>query len=469
MDIISIYERLPLFLQHAACSAEGLRIRLTRFDHRFHKLLRVAEARSYWTQDRIEQFRNERLQRFVQHAAETVPFYREEFARQKINPAAIRDIKDLENLPIIDKSIVQSRILDFCSEGISRRTTTAAHTSGTTGGGIRFPVSFSSTQEQWATWWRYKRWRGLEMDTWCGFFGGRSIVPLHQTTPPYWRYNWPNRRILFSGYHLSQNTLAHYIEELRRSRVPWLDGYPSVLTLLANYLLERGERLGYRLQWLTIGAESLLPQQAACLQEAFGVAPFQHYGMAEGVANFSDCPQKKLHVDEDFSAVEFVPQSEGRFRVVGTNFTNPAFPLIRYDVGDLVELAETSCDCGRPGRIVRRVDGRAEDYIILKNGARLGRMDHIFKDMTAIREAQLYQNVPGEIVVRVVRNNQYTEANDHQLLAEFRQRVGDQADIQIEYVDRVSRSATGKLRFVVSEIPQGQLLQGETKSSCQRP
>ena len=115
------------------------------------------------------------------------------------------------------------------------------------------------------------------------------------------------------------------------------------------------------------------------------------------------------------------------------------------------------------------VDGRHEDLIILKNGARLGRMDHIFKDLTTIREAQLYQSVPGEIVVRVVRNDEYTDAHEHQLLAEFHQRVGDQADIQIKYVDRLSRSATGKLRFVVSDIAQGQLLQDVTKPNSQRP
>src|SRR5258708_7687589 len=124
--------------------------------------------------------------------------------------------------------------------------------------------------------------------------------------------------------------------------------------------------------------------------------------MAEGAATASEGECGTLHVDEDFAAVEFVPAADGALRVVGTNFTNAATPLIRYDVGDLVTLGVSPCQCGRPGRTVAAVDGRQEDYIVLSNGARLGRLDHVFKDLINIREAQIRQRRAGEITVRIV-------------------------------------------------------------------
>lgn len=110
-------------------------------------------------------------------------------------------------------------------------------------------------------------------------------------------------------------------------------------------------------------------------------------------ANISQCLEGFLHVDEDFAAVEFLPAGGDQYRIVGTNLSNLAFPLIRYDTGDLATLTDAICECGRPGRIVEHLDGRQEDYVVTRSGAQLGRIDHIFKDMINIREAQIRQSM----------------------------------------------------------------------------
>ena len=113
----------------------------------------------------------------------------------------------------------------------------------------------------------------------------------------------------------------------------------------------------------------------------------------------------------------------------------------------------------------RRIDGRQEDYVILRNGARLGRMDHIFKDLTAIREAQIFQDTPGRIVVRVVKNPRYGSQDEAQLLQEFRKRVGEEATVEVEYPERIARTESGKLRFVISKIGAGKLVAATNNSS----
>jgi phenylacetate-CoA ligase len=162
-----------------------------------------------------------------------------------------------------------------------------------------------------------------------------------------------------------------------------------------------------------------------------------------------------MHVDEDFAAVEFVPVgSDGTHRIVGTNLTNRATALLRYDTQDIATVQPgATCACGRPGRIVERIDGRLEDYVVLHNGARIGRMDHIFKDMINIQEAQIRQVRAGELTIRVVRASAFDDRDEQELLRETAKRVGPETIVNVEYVKSLPRTPTGKLRFVVSQIP----------------
>jgi len=384
---------------------------------------------------------------------ETVPYYRRQFGKLGISSRDIRTLDDLQCLPVLTKQTVQDRHEEFLSEAIPPRRRVMAHTSGTTGAGLRFAATAEALAEQWAVWWRYRLRLGIPFDAWCGYFGGRSIVPLRRGKPPFWRYNLPGRQIFFSGYHMSPPNLDAYLAQLNKRQPPWLHGYPSLLALLASHILQTGQGLGYQVGWITTGAENLLPQQTKLIERAFGVRPIQHYGMAEAVANISQCEDGRMRVDEDFAAVEFLPNSDGPgYKIIGTNFSNRATPLLRYDTGDLAELPADCAADQHGGRVAERIDGRREDYVLLKNGARLGRLDHIFKDCLNIRESQIRQDRPGHMILHVVRGPDYEQADERQLIAETAKRVGDEADFEIVYVDHIPRTKSGKLRFVVSSI-----------------
>jgi len=466
--LADLYSSVPGPLQDLACSLEGWRVRRDRYSARFHSLLRQVEERARWDEDRLMELRNQRLRTTLAWAASHSPFYGERFRSAGFDPAAIRDIDDLRGLPVLSKSEVKDHDSTIRTDWRPASGLRDVHTSGTTGGGLHFVASADALREQWAVWWRYRRWHGIDLDTWCGYFGGRPVVSPAQVRPPFWRFNHPGRQILFSTYHLAPENLRFYVDALRQHRPPWLHGYPSVLSVLAAYVWERRIDIGYQVRWVTTGAENLLPHQRKLMERAFEVGPRQHYGMAEAVANFSECEFGRLHVDEDFACVEFLPAGNGSScRIVGGNFSNPAFPLIRYDSGDLAQPAsQKSCPCGRAGRLVAEVDGREEDYILLRNGVRVGRMDHVFKDLSNIREAQIYQRKVGEIEIRVVRSDAYGPADEERLLAEFRSRVGDHTDIRIHYVDHLDRTPSGKLRFVVSELSEAKLAASKGRSSA---
>ncbi len=455
MDREALYLRLPPAVQNWVITLEGWRIRRYRFNAEFHALLAEYRERGAWSAERTHAFRDQRLRDAIGHAAATMSHYRDLFRRLDMCPDDIHTLADLTRLPILTRAEVQGAASRLVSEAIPKRATMMCHTSGSTGTGLHFPATWRAHREQWAVWWRCWMEHGLSLGTPCLQVAGRSVVPTAQQAPPFWRYNRAGRQILFSSYHLNERTARHYLEEMRRARAPWMHGYPSMISLLARYALELGVKLDLR--WVTLGAENVLPHQVETIRSAFGVEPIQHYGMAEAVANFSLCRRGNLHVDEDFAAVDFIPMGGDQYQIAGTNFSNPAFGLFRYDVGDIATVTGRTCDCGRSGRVVDRIDGRKEDFVITKRGARLGRLDHVFKDLTRVREAQIRQTEPGKVTIWIVKADGYGERDEEALHREVQKRVGDELLYDIAYTDTIPRTSTGKLRFVVSTVAEGQI------------
>jgi phenylacetate-CoA ligase len=452
-----VYAASPVVAQNAVCSLVGTGNHLRRFGRDFRHRLLQSEQRLMWPEAQLLAYRDQRLVAHARHAVRTVPYYRELARRLSFAADDLRTADDVStHFPILAKGDVQSLGDQLRSEAVAPRTCAIVQTSGTTGAGLRLLVPYASTRAQWAVWWRHWQTHGITRTTRCGWFAGRTIVPLDVTNPPFWRYNIAARQTLYSGYHMAPQYLDAYVAHIRRSHLRWLHGYPSHIALLAAHVLDRDHPLAGQLSIITVAAENLTDQQRRLISDAFGVQPRQHYGNAEAVANASECSRGTLHVDEDFAYVETITDSAtGVSALVGTNFTNPAYPLIRYQMGDAAVIDDNSCDCGRRGRVLASIDGRLEDAVLLPSGAYVGRLDHIFKSFTHIHEAQIYQAADRSITINVVRGRDYTALDEQKLLAAATQRLGTDINLSINYTEQLVRSKTGKLRMVISDVAIG--------------
>jgi phenylacetate-CoA ligase len=101
------------------------------------------------------------------------------------------------------------------------------------------------------------------------------------------------------------------------------------------------------------------------------------YGLSEvigpGVA--SECRESPggLHVFEDHFLVEIVdpdtgdPMEEGEpGELVVTTLTKEAQPVIRYRTRDITRFIPGPCPCGRTTRRMARLEGRADDMLIIR-------------------------------------------------------------------------------------------------------
>lgn len=246
MSLEEIYQKLPIPLQQLAVNVEGWRTVRKNYGGKFREFLREAESRTFWTREQITAYRDKRLQAFVRHCYETVPYYRKLFRNLKIVPEDIRTLEDLSHLPVLTKQDVQDNSSELISEAVPPRERILIKTSGTTGGAIHFYTTKQAIQEQWAVWWRYRRCHGIQIDAECGYFKGRSIVLQSQNDPPFWRYNYPGKRILYSAYHMTPTNFSTSINELRHRRSLRIHMYHSLIALSASHIIGTGADLCYQ-------------------------------------------------------------------------------------------------------------------------------------------------------------------------------------------------------------------------------
>ncbi|MEM7156187.1 MAG: hypothetical protein AAF799_25260 [Myxococcota bacterium] len=453
--VTRLYGHAPVWAQHLACSAEGLRIQLERFPPGFSTRVRQVEARMQWTEAQRQADRRARLRTMLIHAGQHVPYWRDLFARVGFSPHRMQHEDELARLPRLTKDIIVregSRMWASEVPAVAGRMS-QSKTSGTTGAGLVFRASESALREQWAVCWRYRRAHGITRRTWCAQLGGRVIVPLHQQHGPYVRVNAPGRQVLLSGYHLGPHTVQEYLDEIEQRALPWIHGYPSLVVPLARAALAAGRRLP-ALRWVTTSSENLGPVARKTIEEAFGVVPRDLYAQTEAIANACEWPDGQLRFDEDFSVIELLEHDgddSSVRRIVGTSLDHWHQPFIRYETGDLVRVEDEPDESRAPGRRLLSIDGRDEDYVELDTGARVGRLDHVFKALTFIHEAQIRQRQAGAIAIHVVPRGAWTPEHEARLRDEVRQRLGPELQVEVVMETRLPRTNRGKLRLVIRE------------------
>jgi phenylacetate-CoA ligase len=457
-----LYESLPIFLQSVACSYFGWKQAQIRFNKLFHRLLAFLMESEKWSVAEIEAYQSEQLRSLIGHAYEAVPYYRDLMKDSGLTPEAIRKRSDLAKLPVLTKEHVRHNLERLVSERVEKRSLIRRHTSGTTGKSLHFYSEKSGMAFQWAVWWRHRKRFGIDFGTWHINFTGKVVAPIGQRRPPFWRWNPPMHQVLVGMQHLTPVKVPALIKFLNGRRFELFTGYPSIVHAFVLAARECGLDLGARPKLVSTGAENMLDYQRRDILEYTGAILTDTYGLSEGCGNASHCPQFVYHEDPEFGIVECVdpvPLGDGRTRgrIVCTGFASPAFPFIRYDTGDIGIWADpaAACPCGRKSPVLLSIEGRTDDYVVTPEGNRIMRFDYIFKDAASVRESQVVQKKPGEVVVKIVRRPSYSTRDEESISREIHYWISPRLGVHFQYVDEIERERNGKFKAVKSLMGRG--------------
>ena len=449
-----IYEHLPPVAQSALLSAYGWRLNRFRYGGSFAQHLAELQRTQWLSAADLQSYQDDQTQRLIAHCYANVPHYERLLRELRLTPADFRSTHDLQKLPILDKATLQRDPQLFLARNYLNAPCEQAGTSGSTGTSLRVRIDLEGRRRNYAFFYRLKQWAGFTGGR-SATFGGRLIVSTRTQHPPFWRRNYATNTLLLSSYHLAPQNMAAYAEALRSWQPELIESYPSSVAILAQWLLEHNRQLSVRS--IITSSETLRPDQREQIELAFSCRVFDQYGSTEQTCFISQCEHGAYHVAPEFGHTELLEVANapaGWRRIVATGFTNYAMPLLRYDTRDLAMIGEsTPCPCCRAFPVVSHIIGRDDDSIVTPSGRYVGRLDPIFKGLATIAKAQIEQDAPDHILVRLVPAAGFSPADIDSLNRQLALRLGDEIQCEFKIVDDIPPGPNGKFRTVIRRIP----------------
>lgn len=397
----------------------------------------------------IAAMQERRLRGLVRWAALRSPFYRRFFRESGTDFREIRTVADLGLLPLVSRSHLVERPLDFCA--YPRAVMWEAHSSGTSGAPVTAYRTAGSSVFELCALERQWSWFGLR-------HGVRRLVlrgsDFAAAQPGVLTKAVPGAgQLLVSSFHLVAANVDSIMADVRAFGPDVVEGWPSSIALLAGLLDERGLR--FPVSAVITSSESMTAARVGLIEKVFEAPVVDHYGQTERVVMAGACEHGGYHVFPDYGIVELLPVAgvASRWELVGTGLHNWGFPLLRYRTGDEVGPAASGpCGCGRSFPLLGRIGGRVEDSFTAADGRPLPLPGSVVDDLVGVREAQVAQLGWGCFEVRVAPGPGFDELAVEQAVRRNVDRlfgVGQQVGFKV--MPRIPRPAGGKLKSAVVE------------------
>jgi len=404
------------------------------------------------------------LVRLLTHCQQSVPYYaqimEEKACSYKEDPEEY-----LRSFPILTKDIIRNHFDGLKSQDLSRRKWYFNTSGGSTGEPVRFIQDWDYAARMGAIKLLYSQLAGKELgETEVNLWGSaRDLSKYYQNWKAIFMTKLANITPL-DAYKMTPEAMREYVKVINTRRPKQIVAYADALYMLANFA-ER-ERLQIVPQQSIITSACVLdPAMREKIEKIFRCRVFDRYGSRE-VSDIA-CERPGFEglwvapwgnyleiVDKDGNPVPDGTEGE----ILVTSLTNFAMPLIRYQIGDLGILAHRD-DCKQdPGtQILQSVLGRKGELFRTKDGALVhgAYFRHMLFYRSGILRYQAIQKSYSHIVYRIVRSKfelPQTELDD--IVSQTRRVMGDDCEVNFEFVDEISASASGKYRYVISEIEE---------------
>jgi phenylacetate-CoA ligase len=249
-----------------------------------------------------------------------------------------------------------------------------------------------------------------------------------------------------------------YVEKIKRSGVKIIRGYASSMYLLAKYM-KKFDVKDINIDAVMTTGEILFPHYRKLIESQFGCKVFDGYGGESIVVAFECEKHNGYHVCDEDVVLEFLRRNENiatekTGELVLTSLSNYAMPFIRYRISDIGKKSSGRCGCGRGLSMIDSIQGRDTDIVIAPDGNSL--VVHfftiLFEYLDGVDQFQVIQKKIDKLVVKIVKNDKFSKKDSEHIKNEIKKKMGDSVEIEIEIVDNIPLSKSGKRRFVISNI-----------------
>jgi len=420
------------------------------------------EASQWLPAAEIEARQHRQLVALATHAMGASPFFARRMADAGLAAADLATPEGLRRLPVLKRRQLQQAGAAFHSRRIpeTHAPVREVHTSGSTGQPVVIRRSAVSQLFWRAISLRFHAWSGRNLAGRCtSIRAGLSVV----STRPDW--GPPISRLFDTGPLQSIPTITDIAEQARLIAAFDPDSLvvgPTILDALRRHCEGSGLAFpGLRLI-LTMG-ETLTPRIRHAAESFFKARIFDCHSSGEMGIVALECPESGLHhlmaetilmevLDEQGNPCR--PGETGR--LVLTDLSNLASPMIRYDTADYAELARP-CPCGRGLPALAAIRGRVRNLVRRPDGQRYWPRLEVerFRDFAPVIEHQVVQSELDRLEMKLVVERPLTAKEETDLADHLRQAVGYPFRIAFSYYEQeIPRGPGGKFEEFLCLLPE---------------
>lgn len=367
-----------------------------------------------------------------------------------------KGVFDLNAYPVITKSFLINNADQFRSIQYIKKLIKVS-TSGSYGTPFSFYLTTEKKKKQKAEVIYYGLDVGYEVGICHANF--RTVMPKSSFKL------WLQNEIFICCKIFGDDYLKGAREELKRKKLKILFGFPSAITILAQFCIDQGDLpKDFVIEGVVTYAESLSKNQRDCISQAFGCKVCSRYGTEE--LGILGCQSDNEHgfilntynyVIEVLKLHEDVSVQPGEIgRVVVTDLHSDAFPLIRYETGDLAILGEVFQENGAWAKSFQALSGRSIQMLYATNGEKLYPLyfENIIEKIGLFVQYQLIQQTEKEFTLKLVPRTTFDvkEFSEMDLINELRDWLGDDALIKLQVVEDIEILPSGKRPSIINRL-----------------
>ena len=388
---------------------------------------------------KAEDIRGKHLQGLLQHATLNVENYKS------------YNSKSLNDFPVINKSIVLNNFDAFKSNSFEREKKFSITTGGSTGIPFKLWHDHNKKDRNTADTILFSELANYEL--------GSQLVYLKL---------WAKKHQKSAFTLFAQNVLPHDVMDVAPDHLDHLIkaiknsndtktimGYSSFLEQMNSYVENKSiDMTKTHVRSIISIAEALDEESKKGLAKQFDTEVYSRYSNQENgilAQQTMHSPNSYILNDASFKIELLNPDNnnaaeEGSWgRIVITDLFNYVMPLIRYDTGDLGIVEKTS-----EGRLqMKNVLGRKFDMIYDTKGQLI--IPHSFYQIFDYSECKQFQFVQDDATLYKFIINGKPDATDEEgARKHYRKLLGQDAEINFEYVDEIPQLSSGKRQKVAS-------------------
>lgn len=390
--------------------------------------------------DRLLSLYNDRFIELFKYAYKHAAFYKNLYQKNGISMNDVKDLSDIPKLPIITKSDVRNNS-NLINQGF-RIFQSIGYTSGTTGTPLniyRSPFNVFTEQAY------LKNYRSI-----FGYKIGAPMISIRGALGKNssHKFNKYTNILYISSQNINSNTIIFYYNLIKNFSPIAVEAFPSLLYKFCFELNKKGLTLNIPISFTS--SETLYDFQREYVESLLHTHIYDWYGNGERTIclvqdyNIKYYPLPLYSINEYFSS-----------NIVTTSLTNHIFPLIRYQVDDIVKLNESDYFKNIVCPDIHSIQGRAGINIDLKDGSSVACIDHSFKGISFLEMAQVHQySIDSPLEVKLVVSKGFNNSYLNLFKSKFSNMVGFDTEFFITYskMEDLTYSTSNKFSLVVKHF-----------------